>query len=226
MLATQLMKLNLQTVGYPLLLVFYNVFLHPLRNHPGPKFYAASLIPIYYQRLRGQGVIVITALHKQYGPVVRLAPNEVSYITEDALKEIFGHRTAGKSIFRRDKAQAGPEEAGTPGLLRAEGVDHVQQKKTFSHAFSDRALKDQEHLIKRYCYMLASKLRQLSFIQQADPSSPDAKVDMVKMYNFTTFDVRLLSHLHMLMLTGLLDDGRFDIRRAARPFEVCSQPSC
>lgn len=165
------------------------MYLHPLRGYPGPKLYAAAIIPIYYQRLRGFGPQFTTELHKKYGPVVRIAPNQISYTDNQAWKEIYGHHPAGNGTWRKDPAQAGPEEAGTPGIFRSEGQAHSQLKRTFNHAFSDEALKEQEGLICGYAKQLVSVLQHRAEVQKADPNDAEGQVDMVKMYNFATFDV-------------------------------------
>ncbi|KAH6980600.1 cytochrome P450 [Ilyonectria sp. MPI-CAGE-AT-0026] len=165
------------------------MYLHPLRGYPGPKLYAAAIIPIYYQRLRGFGPQFTTELHKKYGPVVRIAPNQISYTDNQAWKEIYGHHPAGNGTWRKDPAQAGPEEAGTPGILRSEGQAHSQLKRTFNHAFSDEALKEQEGLICGYAKQLVSVLQHRAELPKADPNDAEGQVDMVKMYNFATFDI-------------------------------------
>jgi cytochrome P450 len=72
---------------------------------------------------------------------------------------------------------------GEPNLIQARDVDHNRQRKIFTPAFSDRALKQQEPLFLKYTDQLVSKLKEN--IKQ----DPDAKLDMVRMYNFTTFDI-------------------------------------
>ena len=56
-------------------------------------------------------------------------------------------------------------------------------RKIFTPAFSDRALKQQEPLFVRYTDQLVSKLK------EGTQTAPDREWDMVRMYNFTTFDV-------------------------------------
>lgn len=179
--------------------MFYNVYLHPLRKYPGPKLYASSIIPITRQRLRGHALIVVTALHRKYGPVVRLAPNELSYIDTQAWKDVYGHRKPGQLAWRKDPAQAGPEEAGTPGIFRSEGQDHTQLKKVFNHAFSDKALRDQEGLIRTHCKTLVSVLLKRAEKQKTNPSAAEATIDMVKFWNFAIFDVSLVYRSNLTM---------------------------
>lgn len=58
---------------------FYNVFFHPLTKFPGPKLHAASHIPISLSMVKGTYVFDLKKLHDTYGPVVRTAPNELSF---------------------------------------------------------------------------------------------------------------------------------------------------
>jgi cytochrome P450 len=68
-------------------------------------------------------------------------------------------------------------------LIGAYDKDHSRQRKIFTPAFSDRALKQQEPLFIKYADTLVTRLR------ESIESDPEKKLDMVKMYNFTTFDV-------------------------------------
>ncbi|EXJ66670.1 uncharacterized protein A1O5_10341 [Cladophialophora psammophila CBS 110553] len=187
-LKAALYALLLLILGYPALVITYNLLFHSLRKVPGPKLWAATLLPAYYNRLRGTAVFRIKELHDQYGPVVRVAPEELSFIDGQAWKDIYGYNTANTVAFERDALQAGPEEAGTPGLLRSKGEQHNRLRRTLNHAFSDKALKQQEGLIKNYADMLIGVLNRRAELQKSDPDRPDAQINMVEMYHFTTFD--------------------------------------
>lgn len=73
--------------------MFYNVFIHPLRNHPGPKLWAASRLPWCWYQYNGKLHERILELHLRYGSPVRVAPNEVVYTTDTAWKTIYGQRS-------------------------------------------------------------------------------------------------------------------------------------
>lgn len=62
-------------------------------------------------------------------------------------------------------------------------ADHARMRKIFTPAFADRALKQQEPLFLRYVDKLVERLREV------EVNKPDQKCDMVRLYNFTTFDV-------------------------------------
>ncbi|KAK4935608.1 hypothetical protein LTR10_023369 [Elasticomyces elasticus] len=123
-------------------------------------------------------------LHEQYGEVVRLAPNEVSYINAPAWKDIYGFHTGNKPNFPKDASFYGPDASGgNAGLFRADDTSHARQRRILSHAFSERALLQQEPTFRRYVNLLITGIRQLV------ASDPNTKVDIERWYNYTTFDV-------------------------------------
>ncbi|KAH6622420.1 trichodiene oxygenase [Boeremia exigua] len=66
-------------VAYSGLRCIYNVFFHPLRKIPGPLMAAMTPFPdFWYDAVkRGNYIWEIQKMHKKYGPIVRINPNEV-----------------------------------------------------------------------------------------------------------------------------------------------------
>ncbi|EKG16743.1 Cytochrome P450 [Macrophomina phaseolina MS6] len=96
----------------------YNLFFHPLRTYPGPLATRASKWPWFYQKLRGAQVAWVTDLHRRYGDVVRVAPNQLSYIKGEAWKDIYGHRTSnGRGNIPKHKEAYPPPAVGTTSIL-------------------------------------------------------------------------------------------------------------
>lgn len=77
--------------------VLYNLFLHPLRNLPGPFIARCSPLWRLVKYFQGTWHDDILDLHRKYGQVVRLSPGEVSFTNQDAIKAIYGH---GKHITK------------------------------------------------------------------------------------------------------------------------------
>ncbi|KAH6980715.1 cytochrome P450 [Ilyonectria sp. MPI-CAGE-AT-0026] len=78
--------------GTLLLLVYvYRIFLHPLRRIPGP--FPAKFTELWRttKYAKGNWHQDILDLHRQYGPVVRVSPNEISIVDKIGLTEVFGH---------------------------------------------------------------------------------------------------------------------------------------
>ncbi|KAL4895595.1 cytochrome P450 [Aspergillus ambiguus] len=161
----------------------YELFINPLARFPGPKHAAISRIPNLYHTFKGDLVDWITELHTIYGNTVRVAPSELSYSAPDAWKGIYGHATAGKKTTEKDTRFYGPSFNGAPDIIRALGPDHSRFRRNFSHAFSEKALREQQSLISHYVDMLVAKLHNLA---REHPQKP---VEIVRLYNLTTFDI-------------------------------------
>lgn len=61
----------------------------PLWKLPGPMISAFTSLVLKWHELRANRTRYIHQLHAKYGPVVRIAPNEVSFTSYEAVKEIY-----------------------------------------------------------------------------------------------------------------------------------------
>jgi len=75
---------------------FIRVVRSPVSKIPGPNYSIFSDLWLMRQEFTGNRRSYIHGLHKQYGPVVRLGPNEVSFSSLEAIKEIY---TSGGSGY-------------------------------------------------------------------------------------------------------------------------------
>jgi hypothetical protein len=69
----------------------YRLYLHPLSRVPGPKLAALTLFyEAWYNLFAQDGRFIFHAenLHKKYGPIVRIAPNEVSISDPDFYNKV------------------------------------------------------------------------------------------------------------------------------------------
>lgn len=99
--------------------------------------------------------------------------------------QLYGHGTKGTpgAMPHKHWLRYGQTINGSPNLIQARDADHSRQRKIFTPAFSDRALKQQEPLLMKYTDLLVSKLK------EGVESNSEKAFDMVRMYNFTTFDI-------------------------------------
>jgi cytochrome P450 len=111
---------------------------------------------------------------------VRVAPDEVSFITPSAWSDVYGQNVA-KSVTRDRKWYANLTE-GHDDIIVAQEADHMRFRKIFGPAFGEKALHESEPLIISNINLLIAQLkRQLK--------ETDGVADMVKWYNWTTFDI-------------------------------------
>lgn len=139
-------------------------------------------IPMVSHIWRGSYADMLCRLHSQFGPVVRVSPHELSFNDPRAWKDIHGHQKTGKPSITKHPDWFVPAINDVHTIISANDADHARMRRIFSHAFSDKALRLQEPLFAKYADLLVAKLKELA-------QHPTHKVDLVSMYNYTTFDI-------------------------------------
>lgn len=155
--------------------------MHPLAKVPGPRLYGAFNLPYLYWLLRGRWPFILRDLHDKYGTTVRFTPNDVSYITPSAWQTIYGHKKSGQPSFQKDKRLYRSALTSADNILLANDADHSRHRRLLSHAFSEKALRGQEDILKGYIDLLIHRL--------STQTDAGRTVDLVQWYNFTTFDI-------------------------------------
>ncbi|KAJ5691755.1 hypothetical protein N7462_001178 [Penicillium macrosclerotiorum] len=78
---------------YLIVLGLYRLYLHPLSKFPGPKLAALTYwYQTYFDLLKapgGQFMFQYRRLHEQYGPIIRISPNEVHIQDSSFFDEMF-----------------------------------------------------------------------------------------------------------------------------------------
>lgn len=113
--------------------------------------------------------------------MVRVGPNDLSYNNANAWKDIYGFNQ-GQSQLEKDPDLYTAPRGGVHSILTANGATHSRLRRLIAHAFSEKALRQQEPLIKGYVDLLIKRLRE-------NCDNGKAKVDIVSWYNWTTFDL-------------------------------------
>lgn len=68
----------------------YNVYFHPIRAYKGPWLARASRLPYLYYQVTGRLPHQLKKWHEQFGDIIRIAPNDLSYIKSQAWFDIHG----------------------------------------------------------------------------------------------------------------------------------------
>ncbi|KAM0473693.1 hypothetical protein ACHAPX_008098 [Trichoderma viride] len=167
---------------YAWLKVITGAFFGPLSKIPGPKLWAISRLFRMYMEWQGEEAAGVAALHNKYGPVVRLAPNEVSFAGgAQAWKDIYGYRknVGQEKHAYRSSASYWPPANGAPTMIQAtRDEDHQRLRKSLAGSFSDKSMKQMEPRVKGWARLLQTKLAERG----------DAAVDMVELFRCATFD--------------------------------------
>ncbi|KAF3000541.1 hypothetical protein E8E14_000671 [Neopestalotiopsis sp. 37M] len=170
---------------------------------PTPHFWVFSFqkLPTLYHTYFTTGNILpwLERLHAQYGEVVRVAPNKLSYISPQAWKDIYGHRTGGRKS--NPKAVIGDVGGAHSVFSEPDDAKHSSVRRVFAHVFSDKALREQQEIFLQYINKLISNIyRDIS-------ENPERAFDAIKLYNFTTFDI--MSDLTFGEPLGLLENSAY-----------------
>lgn len=65
------------------------LFVHPLARVPGPRLAAVTNLWHAHYARNGRMLELATTLHQEYGPVVRVGPNEVWLNSKEAFRAIY-----------------------------------------------------------------------------------------------------------------------------------------
>ncbi|KAM5540760.1 hypothetical protein V8D89_005404 [Ganoderma adspersum] len=115
-------------------LAAYRLWFAPLARLPGPSICAISRLPLMYYEFTAARRSFIHDLHTKYGPIVRVAPDEVSFATREALKEIY---TSGGSGYDKSSFYLLFENFGTGNIFSTlEKTEHAGTKKEFAERYS------------------------------------------------------------------------------------------
>ncbi|CAI6339310.1 unnamed protein product [Periconia digitata] len=178
----------------------YNIYFHPLRKFPGSRLAAGTSLIHSYHHITGNEVTWTHREHEKYGDVVRLSPDSLSYINPEAWKDINGHRTGGRKENLKDDRFYQLEYNGQRNLAtEGDPNEHRRVRKIFSNAFSDKALRLQEDMIRGHVNKLVRN------IKEGITNDPAARLDIVKLYNCTTFDI--MGYLTFGQSLGMLESS-------------------
>jgi hypothetical protein len=75
--------------GYLFLGAVYRRYFHPLSKYPGPFLASITRWWMVREIFSGKHEKHIRELHKKYGSIVRIAPNEVSFSDPHAIRTIY-----------------------------------------------------------------------------------------------------------------------------------------
>lgn len=155
--------------------IIYNLYFHPLSKYPGPKLWTAFDVARTFGRMGGYIDHQIAKEHCKHGEVVRIGVDELSFIHPSAWKDIYGH---GHAELRK---YFPPNVINPNQIIAAGSSDHFRMRRAMLPAFSEKALAQQEPLVRVYIDLLMQRLSECAHAGQP--------ADMARWYNLTTFDL-------------------------------------
>ncbi|ETN45556.1 uncharacterized protein HMPREF1541_09388 [Cyphellophora europaea CBS 101466] len=184
--------------AYTISTLSYNLLLHPLRKFPGPPLAKISRLWARHGNLYGQKSERVHAAHLKYGPVVRVGPNELSFASPAAVREIYTSDVFVKEeVFYRAKRIFHENHM----MSFRDPEAHRQRRKLLSRGFSQAAMLDFEANI-------SDKIE--TMLNQWAARCVDGSIDIYPWSHWLGFDI--VYHL-------MFDEDPGSIR-AGKPHEV------
>ncbi|GLB42458.1 putative high nitrogen upregulated cytochrome P450 monooxygenase 2 [Lyophyllum shimeji] len=127
---------------------------HPLAKYPGPLLNKITQLRSVWVQYSGFQHVVTKQLHDQYGPFVRIGPNELSVADVDAALAILG--PGGLPKGRYYEARQDPRAPGN--LLTLKGQEHSERRRLWSRAFTTESLAQLEDALAHQVESLVDRL--------------------------------------------------------------------
>lgn len=171
--------IGLAVISIFALKVVYGLYTDRLQHIPGPLI--ARLTPIWYWYLTWKGIEcrAITALHKKYGPVVRIAPNEIDISDGAAINPIY----VDNGGFMKSATYRNFDFNGFPTLFS--GVDHAHRAvraKAVAPLFAQQAIAGSRPVVQKIIDATVMELERRKMLAAGRP------VDILNLFRAMAMD--------------------------------------
>ncbi|EXJ90055.1 hypothetical protein A1O3_03123 [Capronia epimyces CBS 606.96] len=201
-------NLNLGAYLGSLVLVVYRLFFHPLQRYPGPWLCKITRFVASWHVITQDSHRWMMKLHEKYGDVVRVSPNELSYINVSVVESIHGAKAG--------KLARGPFYAGDPNrpadsmLSTRDLVEHRWRRKGWERGFGTVQLREFEPRVVRHLDTLVRQFQAMAICDStgsgSNSNSNSGLVDMTAWAEYFAYDV--MSDLAFSEDFGMLEQGR------------------
>ncbi|KAF2171543.1 hypothetical protein M409DRAFT_63770 [Zasmidium cellare ATCC 36951] len=139
--------------------IFYALFISPHKDIPGPLLARFTRLWELRQMIRGDSHETIVNLHKQHGPIIRLAPNRYSLNTLEAQKKIYAHG----GDFNKTNYYNAAEDPSRPNMFSlTDETVHADRRKKLSNLYSMSSLVSYEDAVDRMNAVCIRKLNEMA----------------------------------------------------------------
>lgn len=164
-------------------MVYYNLFLHPLAQVPGPFWARASGIPSWYHAYSGKRHIWLWQLFQKYGSVIRPEPNLVVFCDPKADIAIYGNksnvqRSGFYTALKRKRDEYMP-------LNVVDVAEHAARRKLLNLAFTEKSLRTTSTFITKH----VDRWNQIISNDNNNAKVWTAPLDLAAHFDNLTFDI-------------------------------------
>ncbi|KAI1376450.1 cytochrome P450 [Hypoxylon crocopeplum] len=160
----------------------YCLWFHPLAKYPGPRAAAVSEIWFIWAWTTGRYPYILEEAHRKHGDVVRIAPNELSFATVQAHRDIYSTPTKSKKPFVKCGKFYNNGDV-TNIFYELDPVEHGKMRKMLAPGFSGSSMKRHEHIIHQYVDMFVQKIGEICTARRGQG------IDVIEAIPWLSFDV-------------------------------------
>ncbi|KAB8255486.1 cytochrome P450 [Aspergillus pseudonomiae] len=177
-------------VTYWAVWIIYTRWFHPLAKFPGPFWASVTRLWTLLHVLPGNAEKRQMKLHAKYGPVVRIAPNELVTSDPDAIQTLYGTKslTTKTDFYLAFR----PPWARFPDHFSSEGgKQHGERRRIVSHVYTMTSILQSEKYIEKCIDIWLEKLGEMA--------------DSKKSFDLYAYDV--IGELYFSKMFGFLQAG-------------------
>ncbi|EOO00667.1 putative pisatin demethylase protein [Phaeoacremonium minimum UCRPA7] len=194
--------------------LLYKRYASPLRKYPGPWLASVSRLWKVLSTASTRTHLDHIALHKKYGPIVRIAPDEVSVSSPEAARLLL---SAGKRFYKTDFYGVFPPPENPDIFTEVREDVHAQKKKVANVPYSMAAMQQLSPFIDDTIEVLMHKLDGIANASQGIQDFAKGPVlDLGNWLHWFAFDV--LGEVAFSRSFGFLDQGR-DVDNAIKTID-------
>lgn len=189
-------------VGAFIVRALYKRYASPLRQYPGPLLASFSRLWKVFSTASGRTHLDHIDLHRKYGSVVRIAPNEVSLSSPEAARNLL---SAGKRFHKTDFYGVFPPPENPDIFTETREDVHAQKKRVANVPYSMAAMQQLSPFIDDTIASFMDKIDQ-HISSQVGKSAKGRVFDLGAYLHYFAFDV--LGEVAFSRSFGFLAEGR------------------
>ncbi|KXT12738.1 hypothetical protein AC579_8915 [Pseudocercospora musae] len=184
----------------------YHRYASPLRHYPGPILASGSRAWKVWSVWSGHTEIDHIKVHEKYGAVVRIAPNELSFASPIAAKEVL---SAGKGFHKTDFYAVFPPPENPDIFTETREAVHAAKKRYAANPYSMATMHTMAHYIEDTERLFVKKLDAMCY-------SKDQYCNFGNWLHYFAFDV--LGEIAFSRKFGFLESG-CDLEKAIKTID-------
>ncbi|KAI1481787.1 cytochrome P450 [Daldinia eschscholtzii] len=172
--------------------ILYRRYASPLREYPGPFLASFSRLWKVMSTISERTHLDHIELHRKYGPIVRISPNELSFSSPSVARHVL---SAGKRFYKTDFYSVFPPPENPDIFTEIREDVHAMKKKVANVPYSMAAMRQLSPFIDDTIDFLVSRLDQfcpdtaIPGFQQAGLPGRNTVVNLGDWLHFFAFDV-------------------------------------